>query len=82
MEMCTEKEVTMPERKKLAQSMYSLMQVLFPFPRSLTGNGVRKTFSCLQKEVDSLEVFEIPSGTNCFDWTIPEEWNVREAFVD
>lgn len=74
------KKILLP-RENEGVFAYRIMTDLFSFCRSLTGNGVRKTFSYLQKEIDSLEVFEIPSGTECFDWTIPEEWNVREAFV-
>ncbi|MFV0482784.1 MAG: DUF4910 domain-containing protein [Bacteroidales bacterium] len=53
---------------------------LFPICRSLTGNGNRKTLEILSEIVD-LKITEIPSGTECFDWTIPPEWNIKEAWV-
>jgi aminopeptidase-like protein len=53
---------------------------LFPLNRSLTGNGNRKTLEILSELVD-FNIHEIPSGTNCFDWTVPPEWNVRDAWV-
>lgn len=65
----------------VGEYMYDLIRELFPECRSLTGNGVRRTFSVLGREIKSLEVQEVPSGTRCFDWVVPAEWNVRDAFV-
>jgi aminopeptidase-like protein len=53
---------------------------LWPICRSLTGNGNRETLKILAEIID-LEIREVPSGTVCFDWTVPPEWNVREAWV-
>lgn len=53
---------------------------LFPLNRSLTGNGVRETFSILKELVD-FEITEVPTGTQAFDWTVPKEWNVNEAYI-
>ena len=53
---------------------------LFPLNRSLTGNGVRETFSILKELVD-FEITEVPTGTKAFDWTVPKEWNVNEAYI-
>ncbi len=53
---------------------------LFPINRSLTGHGNRETLKILSEIVD-LTVHEVPSGTKCFDWVIPPEWNVREAWI-
>lgn len=62
--------------------MYSLAADLFPICRSLTGEGVRKTLQVLQENCNILEVQEIASGTPVFDWTVPAEWNVREAYIE
>ena len=53
---------------------------LWPLFRSITGDGVRQTLDILS-ELVPMEKHEIPSGTNVFDWTVPQEWVVREAFV-
>ncbi|MBG0859636.1 MAG: DUF4910 domain-containing protein [Bacteroidales bacterium] len=53
---------------------------LWPLNRSLTGNGNRETLRILSEIVD-LNITEVPSGTNCFDWVVPPEWNVKEAWI-
>jgi aminopeptidase-like protein len=65
----------------IGQDMYRLAEELFPICRSITGNGVRETFLILARELPGLEVHEIPTGTQCFDWTIPNEWNVNQAYI-
>ena len=57
------------------------MADLFPLPRSLTGNGVRATLAMLGRDLP-LEVVELATGTQVFDWALPCEWNVREAWVE
>tara|TARA_Y100001958_G_C21200631_1_gene527343 strand:+ start:10 stop:1299 length:1290 start_codon:yes stop_codon:yes gene_type:complete len=54
---------------------------LFPITRSLTGDGVKKTLNIIQKEFPKLKIKKFKSGTKVFDWDIPEEWNVKDAFV-
>jgi aminopeptidase-like protein len=60
--------------------MHRLISRLFPFNRSITGNGLRKTFRVL-KEYAPLKVHEVRTGTKVFDWTVPPEWNVLDAYV-
>ncbi len=56
------------------------MAELYPICRSITGNGVRATLEILRKHI-ALEIHEVPTGTAVFDWTIPKEWNIKEAYV-
>lgn len=65
----------------IGTDMYNLCKELFPINRSLTGNGVRETLSILKRELPDLNIYEVPTGTQCFDWTIPKEWNIKEAYI-
>lgn len=66
--------------KELGINMYELIKELYPICRSITGNGVRQTLDIIKKHIP-LEIHEIPSGTNVFDWSIPKEWNIKDAYV-
>ncbi len=61
-------------------AIHALMRELYPICRSITGDGFRQTLARLKKEVP-LEVHEVPSGTKVFDWTVPREWSIRDAYV-
>ena len=54
---------------------------LFPICRSITGNGIRKTLRSIKKNFSKLKIYEVPSGTRVFDWRVPDEWNVKDAYV-
>ena len=56
------------------------MRRLYPICRSITGEGVRRSLAVMREYIP-LEIFEVPTGTPVFDWTVPKEWNVRDAYV-
>jgi aminopeptidase-like protein len=64
----------------MGKEMYDLIKVLFPICRSITGNGVRETLKIIQKHIP-IKIHEVPTGTNVFDWTVPKEWNIKDAYV-
>ena len=65
----------------IGQEMYDWAVDLFPINRSLTGDGVRQTLRYLKNIIPELDVNEVPSGTKCFDWTIPQEWNCEDGYI-
>lgn len=60
--------------------IYALAAKIYPICRSITGDGVRTTLKRLKEHVD-IEVHEVPSGTRAFDWTVPREWNIEDAYI-
>lgn len=62
------------------REMHGFMAELYPICRSITGDGLRTTLKRVAERI-SLQIQEVPSGTAVFDWTIPKEWNIRDAYV-
>src|SRR5215467_11338125 len=72
-----------PEASKgeeLGKEMHDFVVELYPLCRSITGGGVRETLQAIRKRIP-LDMHEVPSGTKVFDWTVPLEWNVTDAYV-
>ncbi|WP_297811805.1 DUF4910 domain-containing protein [uncultured Helicobacter sp.] len=63
------------------EEMLALTKKLFKIPRSLSGNGNRETLKILQELLPNLKIYEVPSRTKAFDWEIPKEWNVKDAYI-
>ena len=68
---------------EIGHEMHYLARVLFPICRSITGNGVRETLDILQDFIPdrTMTIHEVPSGTQAFDWVVPPEWNIRDAYL-
>jgi aminopeptidase-like protein len=67
----------------IGDQMHALARELWPLHRSLTGEGVRQTLRLLRdRHLPGLVMHEVPSGTQAFDWTVPQEWRVREAYIE
>ena len=63
-----------------SDEMFQLMEKLYPICRSITGNGVRETLEIIKKEIP-LKIHEVPTEKKVFDWTIPKEWNINDAYI-
>ncbi len=61
--------------------IYELAKKLFPICRSITGNGVRESLEILKEVCPTLKTYEVKTGTQVFDWTVPKEWNIKDAWI-
>ena len=66
----------------VGQSMHDLARRLFPINRSITGKGFRKSLEIIKEYLPELQIKSIKSGEKCFDWTVPPEWEVKEAYIE
>lgn len=66
---------------KIGDKIYELALQLWPLNRSLTGEGLRETLNQIHKYLPKLKIKSVPTGTKVFDWNVPKEWHVREAYI-
>jgi aminopeptidase-like protein len=74
------KEFDQKDLPNLGQELHRFAEELYPICRSITGDGIRRTLRAIQ-ELIPLRSFEVPTGTAVFDWTVPKEWNTRDAYI-
>ena len=65
----------------MGSEIHRLASELWPINRSITGDGNRETLAIIKKHLPALKIFEVPTGTKVFDWTIPNEWRARNAWI-
>jgi aminopeptidase-like protein len=68
------------DAEELGRAMHTFIGQMYPLCRSITGAGFRETLSMVSHHIP-LEIHEVPTGTPVFDWTVPKEWNIRDAYV-
>src|SRR3989339_1320461 len=68
------------DRKEMGERMHAFIGEMYPLCRSITGAGFRETLAMVGRHIP-LEIHEVPTGTPVFDWTVPKEWNIRDAYV-
>jgi aminopeptidase-like protein len=67
-------------RQATGEDIYRFISELYPICRSITGEGARETLRLIGKRIP-LEIYEVPSGTPVFDWVVPKEWNIKDAYI-
>ena len=77
----------MKDSVSIGREIYDFAGKIYPINRSITGEGVRKTLRLINEELEKsgapvLSVFEVPSGTEVFDWTVPKEWSITEGYIE
>lgn len=68
------------DRQALGEELHGFARELYPICRSITGDGLRRTLAMIQDRIP-LQITEVPSRTQVFDWNVPKEWNIRDAFI-
>src|SRR5262245_59727147 len=73
--------IEMPSHLDIAGAeMHQLITRMYPICRSLTGNGVRETLGIIAEHIP-IQIHEVPTGTPAFDWVVPKEWNIQDAYI-
>lgn len=68
------------DQEEMGRQMHGFIGQMYPLCRSITGAGLRETLSLIRRHIP-LEIHEVPTGTPAFDWVVPKEWNIRDAYV-
>jgi len=70
----------MQKNTKRGKQLFKLIKQLYPLCRSITGDGLRQSLQIIRERIP-IKIYEIPTGTEVFDWTVPKEWNIRDAWI-
>src|SRR3990170_1956647 len=76
----TQLSSTSSRLQNIGGDMHRFIGELYPICRSITGNGLRTTLGLIKQHIP-LAMHEVPTGTPVFDWTVPKEWNIRDAYI-
>jgi aminopeptidase-like protein len=74
------KEFDSRDQVKTGEELHQFAAELYPICRSITGDGIRQTLAQIHKRIP-LDISEVPTGTQVFDWAVPKEWNIRDAYI-
>jgi aminopeptidase-like protein len=74
------KEIDQKSQAEIGKELHGFAAELYPICRSITGDGIRRTLGLIQNKIP-LQMCEVPTGTPVFDWTVPKEWNIRDAYI-
>src|ERR1700685_2660445 len=74
------KELDQKDSGEIGRQLHDFASELYPICRSITGDGIRRTLASIQNRIP-LQISEVPTGTPVFDWTVPKEWNIRDAYI-
>ena len=74
------KELDLLNLTEVSKDLHGFATELYPICRSITGDGLRETLALIKKRIP-LQTIEVASGTSVFDWTVPKEWNIRDAYI-
>ena len=74
------KALEQTDMMEIGRELHRFAAELYPICRSITGDGFRQTLALIQHRIP-LQIIEVPTGTSVFDWTVPKEWNIRDAYI-
>ena len=80
MKLTLSKELEVKDQARVGEQLHGFAAELYPICRSITGAGIRQTLTRIQQRIP-LTISEVPTGTAVFDWTVPKEWNIRDAYI-